>query len=274
MNKKLLIISLVALAAVSCGVTSPKFPKVKQSGKTAIVAHRGFWNCKEGGFSENSIASLKAAQDFGLWGSEFDIHLTKDLQVMVNHDNSINGKKIEDHNFSDFDNDLLPNGEKRPTLDEYLVQGAKCKTTMLVIELKSCDTKEHEDILVDKTLAALKAHNIFSPDRVLFISFSKHMCDRIAADAPKFINQYLNGDIAPAQLAADGINGWDYHFNTVLDKHPEWVKEAHDLGMSTNIWTVNDEERTKGAIALGVDAITTNFPLMVRGILGDKECTR
>lgn len=274
MIKKLLFISLVALTAVSCGVSSPKFPKVSQGGKTAIVAHRGFWNCEAAGFSENSIASLKAAQDCGLWGSEFDIHLTKDLKVMVNHDNSINGKKIEEYNFSDFDNDLLPNGEKRPTLDEYLAQGEKCATTMLVIELKSCSTQEHEDILVDKTIEALKAHRLFSPDRVLFISFSKHMCDRIAADAPKFVNQYLNGDIAPAALSADGINGWDYHWQVVLEKHPEWVKEAHGLGMSTNIWTVNEEDKAGKAISLGVDAITTNDPLMVRRLLGGKECTR
>jgi len=270
MFKRLIITGLAALAIVSCSETG-KFPKIDQDGKTAVVAHRGFWNCEQGGMSENSIASLKAAQDYGLWGSEFDIHITKDLKVMVNHDSEINGKKIEEYNFSDFDGDLLPNGEKRPTLDEYLTQGEKCATTMLVMEIKSCSTPELEDILVDKSLAALESHGLFSPDRVLFISFSKHVCDRIAQKAPRFINQYLSGDIAPEELAADGINGWDYQWKVVLEKHPEWVGKAHELGMSTNVWTVNDEDKAKGVIALGADAITTNFPLMVRELLGEKE---
>ena len=272
--KKPLIISLVALAAISCGNSSNRFPDIGQKGRIAVVAHRGFWNCEAAGMSQNSIASLKAAQDSGLWGSEFDIHLTKDRKVIVNHDGSINGKEIEEYNFSDFDSDLLPNGEKRPSLDEYLAQGEKCRTTMLVMEIKPCSTPELEDILVDKSIQALKDHGLFSPDRVLFISFSKHICDRIAADAPAFVNQYLNGDLTPAELAADGINGWDYEQGIILENHNEWIKEGHDLGMSTNVWTVNEEEDAAALIELGVDAITTNFPLMVRDLLGEKECTR
>ena len=50
------------------------FPVIDQKGDVAIVAHRGFWKSEQGGMSENSIASLKAAQDAGLWGSECDIH--------------------------------------------------------------------------------------------------------------------------------------------------------------------------------------------------------
>ena len=66
------------------------FPELKQKGKTAVVAHRGFWKCEAAGFSENSIASLKAAQDNGCWGSECDVHITADDIVIVNHNNDIN----------------------------------------------------------------------------------------------------------------------------------------------------------------------------------------
>ena len=274
MFKKLLIISTIALVAVSCGTTSTlpvnDFPKVDQKGQTAIVAHRGFWNCEQAGFSENSIASLKAAQDNGFWGSELDVHLTADGIVMVNHDNSINGKKISEHTYADFAEDLLPNGEKRPTLDEYLVQAKKSRKTMLILELKAQPTEEKEDLLVEKTVAALKAHKLFSPDRVAFISFSKHMSEKMAVTAPKFINQYLNGELSPDQLAKLGINGFDYHYNTVM-KNKGWVSTARGLGMSTNVWTVNKEDQAKDFIEMGIDAITTNEPLMIRSLLGDKE---
>ena len=51
----------------------------------------------------------------------------------------------------------------------------------------------------------------------------------------------------------------------------EWVKTAHDLGMSVNSWTVDSGSDIDDMIALGVDAITSNEPLLVREHLGDKE---
>ena len=71
-------------------------------------------------------------------------------------------------------------------------------------------------------------------------------------------------------LAKAGINGIDYHYN-VLYEHPEWVEEAHDLGMSVNVWTVNKAKDMRNFIDMGVDVITTNEPLLLREILGDKE---
>ena len=49
------------------------------------------------------------------------------------------------------------------------------------------------------------------------------------------------------------------------------VERAHSLGMSTNVWTVNDPEQMKVFVNMGIDAITTNEPLVLREVLGDKE---
>lgn len=280
----LIRLSAIAAVLIAIAACSPArkisynpdngYPVIEQNGKIAIVAHRGFWKSEQGGMSENSIASLKAAQDAGLWGSECDIHITADDVVMVNHDPSINGKAIASHKFSDFANDLLPNGERRPTLDEYLDQAAKCKTTKLVIELKKQPSEDREDMLVVKTIAALKVHRLYDPERVLFISFSKYMCDVVARLCPEFINQFLSmdfvGNQTPEIYGKQGINGVDYHYK-MFDLHPAWVKNAHEHGMSVNAWTVNKEKDIRHMIELGVDAITTNEPLLVREILKDKE---
>lgn len=250
------------------------FPRVGQNGKVAIVAHRGFWNCEEGGYSENSIASLRAAQNAGVWGSECDVHITSDDIVIVNHNGDINGKKIATHKFSDFNNDLLPNGERRPTIDEYLTQAAKSKGTKLIVELKPQAAEAREDLLVEKTIAAIKSHGMYDPERVLFISFSRHICDKIAAEHPKFVNQFLSANFAknenPEGYARRGINGVDYH-HTMFKINPTYVTKAHDLGMSVNAWTVDEIKDIKDMIEVGVDAITTNEPLRVRELLGEKE---
>ena len=79
--------------------------------KIAIAAHRGYWDCPEAGGAQNSIASLKKAQDFRCWGSEFDVHLTADNVVVVNHDPSINGKEIQTNTYAFIKDELLKNGE-------------------------------------------------------------------------------------------------------------------------------------------------------------------
>lgn len=283
MKRFLISIALVATALLTsgCGIftkTGINRPIIDQeiapvadmSGKTGIVAHRGYWNCREAGFSQNSIAALRLAQENGFWGSEFDVHLTGDGVVIVNHDNSINGKLIWSTPYSDLKNELLKNGEHRPTLDEYLVQGAKSKTTMLVLEIKKQKDTEHEDILLDKCVAALKKHRLFKPDRVMFISFSHHVCQRIAKEYPEFVNQYLNGDKSPEELQKDGINGIDYQY-ALLGVKSSYIKRCQELKMSTNVWTVDSENIMKKMIANGVNSITTNEPLMLREVLGENE---
>ena len=269
--KNISVIAAAALLALtSCAGTKTGFPKIDQKGKTAVVAHRGFWNCEAAGFAENSIASLKAAQDNGFWGSEFDVHITTDNVILVFHNDEIDGARIDTCEAAAFAEHRLANGEKIPTLDEYLTQGEKSDKTVLVLELKPEITIEREDALVDLSIEALRAHNLLDPKRVIFISFSKYICDRIAAEYPEFINQYLEGDFSPEELAEYGINGFDYYEKTVL-KDSTIVERAHALGMSTNAWTVNKPEEMQKFIDLGIDAITTNEPLVLRDLLGEKE---
>ncbi len=276
MKKTLILLAGAVLLLNSCATsrfvpgTATSFPKVNQQGKTGIVAHRGFWNCEAAGYMENTIASLKAAQDNGLWGSEFDIHITSDDVVIVNHNDNIQGVKIADNPLSVFKAMTHKNGEHPSTLDEYLTQGEKCATTVLVVELKPQKSQDREDLLWEKTVAALKAHNLYDPRRVAFISFSHHICQRIAKDAPEFINQYLEGDYAPDVLASEGINGIDYEQKVLID-NPDYVQAAHDKGMTVNAWTVNRDHNMRSLIYLGIDALTTNEPLLARKVLGDRE---
>lgn len=268
----------VILLAAGCG-TSRKaiptnatsgFPAVEQGGKVAIVAHRGFWNCEEAGYSQNSIAALRLAQEQGLWGSEFDVQLTSDDVVIVNHDNSVNGKIIWDTPYEELRGILLKNGEPRPTLEEYLAQGLKSKKTVLVLELKKQKNEAREDVLFEKSIAALKKAKLYDPKRVVFITFSYHLCERVARECPEFVNQYLNGDKSPEELAAAGINGIDYQY-ALLGARVNYISRCHDLGMSTNVWTVDKDSVMRKMIQHKVDVITTNEPLKLREILGSNE---
>lgn len=270
--KKSIFIAMALLALTGCGVQR----HAAQDAKTGIVAHRGFWKCEAAAYSENSIASLAQAQKEQFWGSECDVHITKDGEVVVNHNASFIDKKmtIQNHNYADFAGLKLPNGEGLPTLDEYLDQTAKSKKTTLVIEFKRMKTEQAEDELISKTLEKLKKHKLYNPSRVAFISFSHRACLIIAKKAPGFTNQYLASTtgkaLTPEKLHAEGINGIDYH-ESLFVAHPEWVEEAHKLGMTANVWTVNKPQMMDKMIELGLDQITTNYPLILREKLGSKE---
>ena len=229
-----------------------------------VCAHRGYWQCQEAGYAQNSIAALRAAQDAGFWGSEFDVHLTADSVVVVNHDPSIAGIPIHTSTYRQLLGTRLPNGETIPTLNEYLHQGAK-SACMMVLEVKPQDTVEATLELTRRCVWQLRAHGLLDPQRVMFISFSYDACKWIAANLPCFGNQYLEGVVEPEQIHADGINGIDYNW-VAFHKHPDWVERAHALGLTVNVWTVDSPEEMKYLKDLGVDVITTNRPDLAAGL--------
>ena len=222
-----------------------------------VVAHRGHW--KTDGSAQNSISSLLNAGKIGAYGSEFDVNLTADDQLVINHDFSFKGLPIRETTLADLRNDtlLLDNGERIPTLDEYLEASLQYPKLKLVFELKSKGDPEYEAVAIQKSIEAFKRYGV--QKRVEFISFSLSACEEFARQMPKNRVEYLGGDMEPAELKKLGINGIDYHHSVFLSR-PEWVVEAHSLGMVVNVWTVDADEDIKRMLLMDVDHVTTNHP--------------
>ena len=55
--------------------------------QTQVIAHRGYWKAE--GSAQNSLASLRKAAEAKVYGAEFDVQMTADGIVVVNHDNTI-----------------------------------------------------------------------------------------------------------------------------------------------------------------------------------------
>lgn len=246
-------ILLLTLLTLAC--TTMKAPVYKPVNH--IVAHRGAF--KKNGFPENSIASLREAIRLGCAGSEFDVRMSADDSLVVNHDPHHNKLEIEKTNYADLIQYPLSNGEKLPTLREYLLAGFENNQhTDLVLEIKPSGMgPERARAIVDKVLALVK--ELKPSYRVVYISFDYNMCTRILEILPKAHVQYLNGDKSPDQLKAAGIKGMDYN-HSVYKKHPEWIARAKELGIVLNVWTVNDLSMMKEFLDQGFDLITTNEP--------------
>ena len=223
--------------------------------KTQIVAHRGYWDTPNN--AQNSITALKTAQQIPVYGSEFDVNMTADGVMVVSHGPKLESiPDVQKATYKEVKKVRLKNGEKVPTLKQYLKQGKK-GNIKLIFELKVHPAGEIENEAVRKSVEMVKKLNL--EEQVEFISFSLEACKQLAKLMPECMVQYLNGKIPPKELKEMGIMGLDYHYSN-FEQHPEWVKEAHDLGMIVNVWTVNKEDMMKKMIDLNVDYITTDKP--------------
>ncbi len=258
---------LTLMAAVMIGFTASAQYKAPQ-----IIAHRGYH--KSEGAARNSLNALKAAQEAGYWGSECDLQLTKDGEVLVvhgpNHPGTKGAKQKVNVNKSTKEKVqaiLLESGETVPTLDEYLQQMTKSKATKLIIEIKNQLTPKHETEIVQKTVDMVAKYGL--ENEVEYIAFRPFVCWELARLAPEGTKiAYLNGDYSPEYCKAMGCAGIDYRF-TVLKKRKHWIKQAHKLGMYVNVWTVNKDEDIRWCIQNGVDYITTDEPVLVQSIINE-----
>lgn len=231
--------------------------------ETKTIAHRGFWRAE--GSAQNSIASLEKADAEGCYGSEFDVWLTTDSKLVVNHDATFKGHVMEKSSFAEATAIKLDNGENLPSLEQYLKAGKKCKTK-LILELKAHSTAEKENEAVDKIVAMVKKFGL--QKKVEYISFSLNACRQFIKKAPKGTPvYYLNGELSPEQLKEEGFAGMDYHLSVIRDKHPEWTEEAHKLGLKVNCWTIDNAADMLWLIEHGVDFITTDEPAVLQKLL-------
>ena len=211
-----------------------------QAQKSQVIAHRGYW--KTAGSAQNSITALQKADSIHCYGSEFDVWLTKDNKLVINHDPVYKMKYMEYSKGDALTGLKLSNGENLPSLEQYLEAGKKCNTK-LILELKALNSKKRETKAVQEILALVTKLGL--ENRMEYITFSLH---------------------AMKEFIRLGAAGLDYHMG-VIKKHPEWIKEAHDLGLKVNVWTVDKAEDMKWLIDQKVDFITTNEPTVAQEIL-------
>lgn len=260
--KKIKTSIIVALISVfllfsACVSTKPVAMNKLTFADNSVVAHRGAW--KKNGFPENSIASLKQAIELKCTGSEFDVRMTADDSLVINHDPHYNNLEIEKTTYANLIKFKLSNGEKLPTLREYIKAGIENNTsTRLVCEIKPSEiSKERGQIIAKKVVELVQELN--ASHIVGYISFDYEILKKIRVLNPNVSTQYLNGDKTPGQLKIDGISGADYRY-FIFKNHPEWIESAKKNNISLNAWTVNEAADMDWLLANNFDFITTNEP--------------
>ena len=248
MNRRVFLVSIACLAMASW---------VAAKSPMKVIAHRGYW--KTEGSAQNSLRSLEKAAEVKVYGSEFDVHLTADNVLIVNHDNDIQGKRIQTSTYAELKDLKLPNGECVPTLEQYLLKAKEKanRNVRLIFELKPHETPERNREAARRCVEMINQMKLAK--RTEYISFNLDACKELIRLAPKADVYYLNGELSPKELKEMGFAGLDYHYK-VLQKHPEWVQQCKVLKLKSNVWTVDDPVVMREMRDKGVDFLTTNQP--------------
>lgn len=245
--------------------------------KPRLFAHRG----ASGEAPENTLAAFRRAADLGFHYAELDVHATRDGQVVVIHDESLerttNGRgKVKEHTLSElqrFDAGYRfspDNGQqfpfratevRIPTLAEVLRGFPHLKFTV--------EIKQVEPAIEELVIAVVR--NCGRSADVILASEHDQVLGRVRALAPEvatsfavgegthFIQRVFSGqlsDYRPAGLALQVPP----EFHGVPLVTPEIVSAAHTFDLEMHVWTINEPQEMERLLDLGVDGIMSDFP--------------
>ena len=237
---------------------------------TKNFAHRGY----SGKYPENTLLAFEKAIEAGVDGIELDVQLTRDGELVVIHDETVdrttdgNGR-VADHTLSELqslDASYRYTGQygvnRIPTLDEYfalvdklpLITNVELKTGIL--EYPGIERKVYDAIL---------AHGL--GERVIISSFNHFSVQRMRAIAPELKYGFLSETWI--------IDAGKYvHEQGVQCYHPIYVnlneavvRELKRYNLEINTYTVNTPEAVADLCKKGIDAVIGNFPEMAAEVL-------
>lgn len=230
---------------------------------TKIIAHRG----ASGYAPENTMAAFELAIKMGAHGIETDVHLTKDGEVVIIHDERLDRTTNGIGYIKDYTYEQLLKFNANNHMEQYeycpipklsdLLQLVKENKILLNIELKT-DVIQYVDI-EKKVLDLVKEYQI--EDKVIYSSFNHYTINTIKKLNPtaKVGLLYMEGLFEPWKYAmnmnADALH--PYYPNLMI---PNYLTNCHQNNILVNTWTVNKRSDMKDLIALNVDSIITNYP--------------
>jgi len=214
-----------------------------------IMGHRGAAAIEP----ENTLLAIERAIDLGVDAVEIDIHLSKDKELVVIHDATVdrttNGTgPVSGFTIQDIKRLDAGKGESIPTLQEVI--DVIDRRVLLVIELKEKGT---EVPVID----LIRRNDLF--EKACVISFWHRLVKTV-----KETNSRIKTGVLLVGSPVDTCIATHASADTLVMKYSfvdrELVKTAHSQGLKVFIWNIDDQDLLRPYMDMGVDAIGTNDP--------------
>ena len=214
-----------------------------------IMGHRGAAALEP----ENTLLSIARAMEIGVDAVEIDVHLSKDGELVVIHDPTVDrttdGKgPVRGYALEDLKKLDAGKGQTIPTLQE--VMDLIDKKVRLVIELKEEGT---ESMVVD----LIKRNNL--DDNVYVISFWHELARKV-----KEIDSCIKTGVLLVGCPIDCCVATQASADALVMKYNfvnrRFVKMAHKENLQLFVWNIDDPHFLKPYVDMGVDGIGSNDP--------------
>lgn len=237
---------------------------------TKNFAHRGF----SGKYPENTMLAFEKALEVGVDGIELDVHLTKDGELVIIHDEAVDRTTdgtglVADMTLAELkalDASATYTGvygvNRIPTLREYF---ELVKDTGIVTNIELKTGINPYPGIEEKTLAMIDEFGL--RDKIIISSFNHYSVLKFKELAPEMICGFLEESwiIGMAEYGKKyGVECLHPIYAAVTD---EYAKAAHEAGLLINTWTVNTKEDMEDMIAKGVNAVIGNYPDLCKEVL-------
>lgn len=245
------------------------------------IAHRGA--SKE--FPENTLLAFRKAIEQGVDYLEMDLHLTRDREIVIMHDETLdrttNGTGfIWDHTLEELRTLDAGRGEPIPTLAD-VVELVRPTPVRLYLELKYEIDREYTDKYLEEGLATTDAvikylDRAGLKDRVVMTSFSPILLQRAKELEPRypliFTPASRDGSLTPKQVMdqvfSSGANIVANHYSCYDEA---FIEESRLCGIATWAWDPDDPDEMRRLIGLGVHGVETNRPDLLNQVLSEFE---
>jgi glycerophosphoryl diester phosphodiesterase len=271
------------------------------SRRVIAFAHQG------GSFEgpSSTLAAISLALDVGATAIELDVHATKDRQLVVCHDSTIDRTtnaqgaiaQLTLSELSQLDNaywwingDVVSPG--RPP-DHYLLRGKAPKDRRYAIAtleevattfpgvLLNLDIKGTAPLVEPyEELLASELRRLSLDDRVIVASFHDDAIQAFRTFAPgvatsaatsetaTFYFSHLEEPVVPP-VAAFQVPPRFGEIDVVTES---FLDVAHAAGIAVHVWTINDEVEMARLVDLGVDGLVSDRPSVLAALLDARGC--
>lgn len=248
-----------------------------------IIAHRG----ASGYCPENTISSVKKALEIGVDLVEIDVHLSKDGEVVVIHDETIDRTTNGEGLIADYTLEELKKldagtwfgedfeGEQIPTFREVLelcngnaillievkkgkgyYENIEAKCWQIIQELGAEDWVEFQSFY-DYSLVQMELAKVSVPKHKLLVGVYPGL--PIYVDQQLKFGNYFNKN----EIEVDGVNP------NLKFVSKAFLNKLNEKSLSTYVWTVNELDDMQKLIDCGVDGIITNYPKELKELINE-----
>jgi glycerophosphoryl diester phosphodiesterase len=286
----------VLIAAIAGSATVLAAAAVRKAGRRAL---RGDWpvNLAHRGASarapENTLEAFRLAVEAGAGGLELDVHVTRDGEVVVIHDASVDRTtdgsgavaemELEEiqrldagYRFSPDGGRTFPyrgRGARIPTLTEVYASFPEARVNA---DIKKAQSGAEEAVLrVIRSAGAEERTLIASTEHAVVRRFRRISRGHIATAASRreIAAFYV---LSRARLGAlarpvyDALQVPVEHRGIELVT-PRFLRAARSTGVRVDVWTINDAAQMRWLLDLGVSGIMTDHPEVLAALLAGRQ---